>query len=182
MARAALESDLPAAPVLVPLAGPSRGEAVGDSMTGGLKLTVRVPIGGSMPTYEYRCANCGHQLEAVQSFTDPALTECPHCGEPTLRKLFGNVGVVFKGSGFYRNDSRAAEKAAQGDKTADSGTKKEGAGGAAAGKESGGTTSQPATDAGSSTSSPSTSSSNTSNSSSGAAKPAPSGAGGKSAK
>ena len=151
-----------------------------------------------MPTYEYRCANCGHQLEVVQSFTDPALTECPHCGEPTLRKLFGNVGVVFKGSGFYRNDSRAAEKAAQGDKTADSGTKKEGAGGAAEGKESRGTTSQPATDAGSGKSSPSTSSSSSTsnsssgnsssgnsssgNSSSGAAKPAPSGAGGKSAK
>ncbi|MFN8125519.1 MAG: FmdB family zinc ribbon protein [Candidatus Nanopelagicales bacterium] len=59
-----------------------------------------------MPTYEYRCGECGHELEAVQSFSDPALTECPNCGKPALRKLFGNVGVVFKGSGFYRNDSR----------------------------------------------------------------------------
>ena len=63
-----------------------------------------------MPTYEYRCANCGHQLEAVQSFSDAALTECPQCGEPALRKMFGNVGVVFKGSGFYRNDSRNEAK------------------------------------------------------------------------
>ncbi len=63
-----------------------------------------------MPTYEYRCANCGHELEAVQSFSDAALTECPQCGEPALRKMFGNVGVVFKGSGFYRNDSRNEAK------------------------------------------------------------------------
>ncbi len=63
-----------------------------------------------MPTYEYRCTDCGHELEAVQSFSDPALTECPHCGKSTLRKLFGNVGVVFKGSGFYRNDSRSEGK------------------------------------------------------------------------
>ena len=59
-----------------------------------------------MPTYEYQCTQCSERLEAVQSFTDEALKECPSCGEPTLRKLFGNVGVVFKGSGFYRNDSR----------------------------------------------------------------------------
>lgn len=59
-----------------------------------------------MPTYEYRCDSCGEQLEVIQSFTDPALTKCPHCADGQLRKLFGNVGVVFKGSGFYRNDSR----------------------------------------------------------------------------
>ena len=59
-----------------------------------------------MPTYEYRCADCGHDFEAVQSFSEAALTECPQCGRPALRKVFGNVGVVFKGSGFYRNDSR----------------------------------------------------------------------------
>ena len=58
-----------------------------------------------MPTYEYACADCGHNLEAVQSFSDDPLTVCPECGG-TLRKVFGNVGVVFKGSGFYRTDSR----------------------------------------------------------------------------
>lgn len=63
-------------------------------------------VGGMLPTYEYQCTQCSERLEAVQSFTDDALKECPNCGEPTLRKLFGNVGVVFKGSGFYRNDSR----------------------------------------------------------------------------
>ena len=59
-----------------------------------------------MPTYQYACTACGHDLEAVQSFSDDPLTECPECGG-ALRKLFGNVGVVFKGSGFYRTDSRA---------------------------------------------------------------------------
>lgn len=58
-----------------------------------------------MPTYQYACTACGHDLEAVQSFSDDPLTECPECGG-ALRKLFGNVGVVFKGSGFYRTDSR----------------------------------------------------------------------------
>ena len=58
-----------------------------------------------MPTYEYVCTDCGSDLEAVQSFSEPSLTECPTCGGK-LRKRFGAVGVVFKGSGFYRNDSR----------------------------------------------------------------------------
>ena len=60
-----------------------------------------------MPTYQYRCTDCGHDLEAVQKFTDSALTECPSCGGK-LRKVYNAVGVVFKGSGFYRNDSRKA--------------------------------------------------------------------------
>jgi putative FmdB family regulatory protein len=63
-------------------------------------------LGDDMPTYEYRCGNCGHELEAVQSFSDSPLTVCPTCGQEALRKLFGNVGVVFKGPGFYRTDSR----------------------------------------------------------------------------
>ena len=63
-----------------------------------------------MPTYQYACTACGHQLEAVQSFADEPLTECPTC-EGRLRKLFSSVGVVFKGSGFYRTDSRAAASA-----------------------------------------------------------------------
>jgi len=58
-----------------------------------------------MPTYQYRCTECGHDLEAVQKFSDAALTECPNCAG-RLRKVFNAVGVVFKGSGFYRNDSR----------------------------------------------------------------------------
>jgi putative FmdB family regulatory protein len=59
-----------------------------------------------MPTYEYACTACGHQFEAFQSFSDATLTECPECkGE--VRKVFSNVGVVFKGSGFYKTDSRS---------------------------------------------------------------------------
>ncbi len=60
-----------------------------------------------MPTYEYRCKECGNELEVVQSFTDDALTTCERCGGP-LRKVFGNVGIAFKGSGFYKNDSRSS--------------------------------------------------------------------------
>ena len=63
-----------------------------------------------MPTYQYACTECGDQLEAVQSFSDPALTECPNC-QGKLRKVFNSVGIVFKGSGFYRNDSRAGGSA-----------------------------------------------------------------------
>jgi putative FmdB family regulatory protein len=63
-----------------------------------------------MPTYQYRCTECGHDLEAVQKFSDATLTECPNCGG-RLRKVFNAVGVVFKGSGFYRNDSRSAATA-----------------------------------------------------------------------
>ena len=64
-----------------------------------------------MPTYEYRCSDCGESLEARQSFTDDPLTECPACGG-ALKKQFGNVGIAFKGSGFYRNDSRGSGKSA----------------------------------------------------------------------
>lgn len=64
-----------------------------------------------MPTYQYACTACGHQLEAVQSFADEPLTVCPAC-EGRLRKLFSSVGVVFKGSGFYRTDSRNDAKGA----------------------------------------------------------------------
>ena len=59
-----------------------------------------------MPTYQYACKECGHRFEAVQSFSDASLTECPECSG-ALRKLYGAVGVIFKGSGFYRNDSRS---------------------------------------------------------------------------
>ncbi|WKN50605.1 FmdB family zinc ribbon protein [Nocardioides sp. Arc9.136] len=60
-----------------------------------------------MPTYQYACTECGHAFEQFQSFSDDALTECPECSG-RLRKLFNAVGVVFKGSGFYRTDSRSS--------------------------------------------------------------------------
>ncbi|MDX6204469.1 MAG: hypothetical protein QOF39_526 [Frankiales bacterium] len=63
-----------------------------------------------MPTYQYVCNDCGESLEAVQKFSDDALTECPACGGK-LRKVYSAVGVVFKGSGFYRNDSRSSSTA-----------------------------------------------------------------------
>ena len=68
-----------------------------------------------MPTYQYACTNadCGNRFEQVQAFTDPSLTECPVCGQ-RLRKVYGSVGVVFKGSGFYRNDSRDSSNGSAG--------------------------------------------------------------------
>ena len=67
-----------------------------------------------MPTYQYACSNTEgkHEFEVVQSFTDAALSECPQCGAP-VRKVYGSVGVVFKGSGFYRTDSRKSATAAE---------------------------------------------------------------------
>ncbi|MER7438145.1 FmdB family zinc ribbon protein [Pseudonocardia alni] len=59
-----------------------------------------------MPTYQYACTACDHRFEAVQSFSDDALSTCPNCGGK-LRKVFSSVGIVFKGSGFYRTDSRS---------------------------------------------------------------------------
>lgn len=64
-----------------------------------------------MPTYEYRCTECGEELEVVQSFSDDPLTVCPACSGQ-LRKLFSPVGVVFKGSGFYKTDSRSGKSKA----------------------------------------------------------------------
>ncbi len=61
-----------------------------------------------MPTYQYACTACGHRFEAVQSFSDASLSDCPECAG-RLRKVFSSVGIVFKGSGFYRTDSRAKE-------------------------------------------------------------------------
>src|SRR6476469_8232572 len=60
-----------------------------------------------VPTYAYACTACGHAFDAVQKFSDSALTECPDCGG-RLRKVYTSIGVSFKGSGFYRNDSRAS--------------------------------------------------------------------------
>lgn len=101
-----------------------------------------------VPTYEYRCASCGADHAIVQKMTDPTLTTCPACGAEELRKQFSGVGVMFKGSGFYRTDSR------------DSGAKKDGA-------KKDGASSTAKTDSGSSTSSSSTGASSGSSSSSG---------------
>jgi putative FmdB family regulatory protein len=60
-----------------------------------------------MPTYEYRCKDCGHEFEVQQAFTDDPLTDCPSCSG-ALKKKFGSVGISFKGSGFYKNDSRGS--------------------------------------------------------------------------
>ena len=65
-----------------------------------------------MPTYQYACRECGHAFEQVQSFSDDTLTVCPEC-EGRLRKVFNAVGVVFKGSGFYRTDSRGKESSSE---------------------------------------------------------------------
>lgn len=72
-----------------------------------------------MPTYSYRCTECGTAFDIQQAFTDDSLTECPNCGGK-LRKLFNSVGVTFNGSGFYRTDSRAAADAGASSSTSDS--------------------------------------------------------------
>ena len=64
-----------------------------------------------MPTYSYACTACSHRFDAVQSFSDAALTECPEC-HGRLRKEYGSIGVTFNGSGFYRTDSRAGSGSA----------------------------------------------------------------------
>ncbi|WP_098897294.1 FmdB family zinc ribbon protein [Streptomyces sp. st77] len=78
-----------------------------------------------MPTYQYQCTECGEGLEAVQKFTDDALTVCPSC-DGRLKKVFSAVGIVFKGSGFYRNDSRGSSSsstpASSSSKSSDSGS------------------------------------------------------------
>lgn len=104
-----------------------------------------------MPTYQYACTVCGHQLEAVQAFSDAPLTTCPECNGH-LRKVYSSVGIVFKGSGFYRTDSRASS----------------GNGGGSDGSG----TSKPASSSSSDSSASSTSSSSSSSTSSSSTKPA----------
>src|SRR5687768_11054529 len=77
-----------------------------------------------VPTYQYACTACGHRFDTVQSFSDSSLTDCPECAG-RLRKVFSSVGIVFKGSGFYRTDSRSGESGP------DSGKEKVAAGSAA---------------------------------------------------
>jgi putative FmdB family regulatory protein len=74
-----------------------------------------------VPTYAYACTACGHRFDVQQSFSDAALTDCPACAG-RLRKLFNTVGIVFKGSGFYRTDSRSGTPAASGTGSADGGS------------------------------------------------------------
>ncbi|HEV7888737.1 MAG TPA: FmdB family zinc ribbon protein [Acidimicrobiales bacterium] len=67
-----------------------------------------------MPTYEYACKNCGEHVEVVQSFKDEPLKECPQCGGE-LRKVFGSIGIAFKGSGFYKTDTRSKPAGSSGE-------------------------------------------------------------------
>ena len=109
-----------------------------------------------MPTYQYSCTECGHFFEQFQSFSEDSLTVCPQC-EGRLRKVFNAVGVVFKGSGFYRTDSRASTTA--GDAAKPSGSTSTGDGGTSTGAtpatSSTGTSGSSTSSAGSSSSTPS---------------------------
>ena len=80
-----------------------------------------------MPTYQYSCTECGHFFEQVQSFTEDSLTVCPEC-QGRLRKVFNAVGVVFKGSGFYRTDSRGGTTATESATNGSSSSSSNGAG------------------------------------------------------
>lgn len=102
-----------------------------------------------MPTYQYACTACDHRFEAVQSFSDASLTECPACSG-LLRKVFSSVGIVFKGSGFYRTDSRSGAGSTV--STADKGSSEGGSTKTETKKDSG-TTSSPSSSTSSSSSS-----------------------------
>ncbi len=102
-----------------------------------------------MPTYSYACTACDHKFDAVQAFTDDALTTCPECSG-RLRKLFNAVGVVFKGSGFYRTDSRESQKSSSSASSSSTSSEKPAA---ASDKSSGSTTTATSAGSGSSGSS-----------------------------
>ncbi|MEH0973593.1 FmdB family zinc ribbon protein [Micromonospora sp. CPCC 205546] len=118
----------------------------------------------NVPTYQYACTACGHQLEAVQSFSDSPLTECPAC-EGRLRKVFNSVGIVFKGSGFYRTDSRSS-----GSETSNGAATKPAKSDSSSGGDSGSSGNSTAASSGSSSSSSGSSSSGTGGSSGGGGK------------
>ena len=120
-----------------------------------------------MPVYEYACTNpeSKHEFEVVQSFTDAPVTECPQCGFP-VRKVYGSVGVVFKGSGFYRTDSRSGSSVKDGASSSSSSKEGSSSSGSSASKESS------STSGGSSTPSSTPSSSTSSTSGSGGSKAA----------
>lgn len=123
-----------------------------------------------MPTYAYACTACDHRFEAQQAFTDDALTECPECAG-RLRKLFNAVGIVFKGSGFYRTDSRSSSSSATSGPSSTSGSS----------SSTGGSTTSSSTSGqgGSTGGSSSTSSSSSAPASGGSSTPAASGGGAK---
>lgn len=75
-----------------------------------------------MPIYVYQCKNCGHAFEKRQSFSDNALRTCPNCGQETLRKRYNEVGVVFKGSGFYTNDKNSSTNSSSNSSGSSAGT------------------------------------------------------------
>jgi putative FmdB family regulatory protein len=105
-----------------------------------------------VPTYQYACTNPDgkHEFEVVQSFTDAPVTECPECGAP-VRKVYGSVGVVFKGSGFYRTDSRKSSSASESpSSTSSSSASSSDGGGSTAKKESSTSSSTPSSTSGSS--------------------------------
>src|SRR4051812_34610162 len=111
-----------------------------------------------MPTYQYACTNaeCGNRFELVQSFTDPAATECPTCAA-SVRKVYGSVGVVFKGSGFYRTDSRSGNGKPDKAAAAASSSSSSGGGASSSGESSSGSSSgDSASSSSSSSSAPST--------------------------
>ncbi|MEW2612055.1 FmdB family zinc ribbon protein [Streptomyces sp. NPDC047880] len=103
-----------------------------------------------MPTYQYQCTECGEGLEAVQKFTDDALTECPSC-KGRLKKVFSAVGIVFKGSGFYRNDSRGSSSssspAAKSSSTSSSGSSSSDSGSSSSSSSTGSSSSSSSTTA-----------------------------------
>ena len=116
-----------------------------------------------MPTYAYACTECDHRFEAVQSFSDDSLTVCPECGG-RLRKVFNAVGIVFKGGGFYRTDSRAGSGSSvtsgsatngsgSSEKSSRSGSSEKSSGSGSSEKSSGGSSTAASTTAASSTSS-----------------------------
>ncbi|MCZ1009459.1 FmdB family zinc ribbon protein [Streptomyces lydicus] len=118
-----------------------------------------------MPTYQYQCTECGEGLEAVQKFTDDSLTECPAC-QGRLKKVFSAVGIVFKGSGFYRNDSRGSSSSSSPGKNAST------SGGTSSSDSSGSSDSSSSSSSGSSDSKASAPAAASSGSTSGAGSPA----------
>ena len=111
-----------------------------------------------MPTYQYQCTECGEGLEVVQKFTDDALTVCPNC-EGALRKVYSAVGIVFKGSGFYRTDSRSKSSSSTGSKSSGSSSGSDSASSSSSSNSSGSSSSASSTSSKSSTPSSSSSSS-----------------------
>ncbi len=130
-----------------------------------------------MPTYEYACSSCDTTHEVQQKMSDPTLTVCPVCGKPTLRKLFSGVGIHFKGSGFYRTDSRDAKSSSAAPSKDKPGTSDKSSGSSSSDKSSGGSTSDKSSGSSSSGQSSGSSSSDKSSGSSSSSSSGSSGSG-----